>query len=140
MIFKEKPTRELVYLESVTSQNVRRTTNTARVVIQGSPSSRLFQDQNYGRLNLTVCADNLAGREVWVIAGRPGREWFYSRQIPTGTRCTTFYDLDGAGGMLRNTTYTTRVALGSWPERSWGVPCYSATGGQGLCDSLTTPP
>jgi hypothetical protein len=139
MIFKEKPGVELVYNDKVTSQNTMRL-SPYRFPFTGGPSSYLYQDQNYGRLNLQVCADSISGKEVWVIVSRPGKEWFYSRQIPSGTRCTTFYDLDGAGPLLKNTTYTTRAGLGAWPDQSWGVPCHSATGGYGLCDKLTTPP
>ena len=77
-------------------------------------SSSLYQDKSWGRANLKVCADNLAGNTVNVLFSRPGRTWEYSQKATS--RCVTFWDMDGAGPLNRGTTYTSRVALNQKPE------------------------
>ena len=96
--------------------------------------SRLYMDQNYDRLNLEVCAANLPNNTVYVIVNRPGREWRYS--MKADGRCVTFWDMDGAGPVIPNITYSSRAALNEWPDPNWPIPCAGATGGYGLCDNV----
>lgn len=103
-------------------------------VFSGNPSSSLFFDNNGDRINLEVCANNLPGKSVRVQLSRPGQTYNVVSQQATG-RCVIFWDLDGPGSVLFNTNYTTRAALNQNPNPSWPVPCYTATGGQGLCDT-----
>ncbi len=100
-------------------------------------SSQLYQDQNWGRANLKVCADNLNGNTVNVLFNRDGRSWNYSQKATSN--CVTFYDMDGAGPLNLHTTYYSRAALNQSPNSSWSIPCYSATGGKGLCDQIRRP-
>ena len=100
----------------------------------GNASSRLFFDSNGNRINLTVCADNLPGQTVSAQLSRPGRTFAVVSQRASA-RCVTFWDMDGAGPTFVNTPYTTRAALNQNPNAGWPVPCNSATGGQGLCDT-----
>lgn len=99
-------------------------------------TSRLYQDQNWNRVNLTICADNLAGNTVYVDFRRSGKEFTVPPKIAT-SRCVTFYDMDGAGPM-NHTTYFSRAALNQKPDTGWPAPgCASVTGKKGLCDSIT---
>jgi hypothetical protein len=100
-------------------------------------SSYLWQDQNWGRANLRVCADNLNGNVINVHFSRSGRVWQYSQRATSN--CVTFWDMDGAGALLTQTTYYSRVALNQQPSAAWPIPCAGATGGQGLCDLLRRP-
>ncbi len=101
--------------------------------------SRLWQDQNWGRANLKVCADNLAGKTVYLDFRREGKVFTIPPQKATST-CVTFWDIDGAGPLNRNTIYFSRMALNQKPNLDWQAPgCSSSTGGQGLCDSLKRP-
>jgi len=99
--------------------------------------STLYQDQSWGRANLKICADNLPGNTVYVLFSRSGKIWEYS-QAATST-CVTFWDMDGAGSMLRYTTYSSRAALNQKPNPAWAIPCAGPSGGQGLCDNLYRP-
>lgn len=103
----------------------------------GGPSSRLFIDQNGERINLEVCADNVPGQTVYARLSRPGSLFNVVSQVANG-RCVTFWNLDGDGSLLDNTPYTTRAALNQPPNDSWSVPCFHATGGRGLCDTVST--
>lgn len=98
--------------------------------------SRLFFDRGGDRINLEVCANNIRGQNVTVRMTRPGRD-FGNVTRRASSRCLTFYDLDGAGPVFRNTTYTTRAALNRAPSTSWPVPCARATNLAGLCDRAT---
>ena len=102
----------------------------------GNPSSRLYFDQNGERINLEVCADNLPGQRVYARLTRPGRVFDVVSKVANG-RCTTFFNMDGPGPVFNNTLYTTKAALNTPPNDNWPVPCYSATGGRGLCDSAS---
>ncbi len=108
----------------------------APIVFSGGVSSRLFFDQNGERINLEICANNLPGQTVYARLSRPGNVWSAVTQQATD-RCVTFWDMDGAGATFTNTTYTTRAALNQPPNDNWPVPCFNATGGQGLCDSAS---
>ncbi|MEA5077273.1 MAG: M23 family metallopeptidase [Anaerolineaceae bacterium] len=100
-------------------------------------TSNLYQDQSWGRANLKICASNLTNQTVYVYFYRKGRSWEYSKKA-TST-CVTFYDLDGTGSLISQTTYYSLAALNQKPNTSWQVPCYASTGHQGLCDKLTRP-
>lgn len=100
----------------------------------GNPSSSLFIDQNGERANLTVCADNIVNKTVYVIFWRAGSEWSY--HDVASSRCITFWDMDGAGPLFANTNYFSVAALGALPDKNWPIPCYEATGGYGLCDTV----
>jgi len=128
--------RELNYQDWVISQNGGSIIQIPLPVFQNG-SSRLWQDQNWGRANLRVCADNLPGNTVNVLFNRQGREWRYSKVATS--RCIEFYDLDGAGPLNGRTTYFSRAALNQQPNPGWPIPCAGATGGQGLCDSISRP-
>lgn len=104
------------------------------IVFSGNPSSRLFFDNNGERINLEVCANNLSGQTVRAQLSRPGHTYNIVSQQATN-RCVIFWDMDGPGTVLFNTNYTTRAALNQNPNPNWPVPCYTATGGQGLCDT-----
>lgn len=100
-------------------------------------TSRLFLDRGGDRINLEVCADMLPGQDVTVrMMTRPGRD-FGNVTRRASSRCYTFWDLDGAGPVLRGTTYTTKAALNQAPSTPWPVPCGQATGARGLCDRAT---
>lgn len=103
-------------------------------VFSGNPSSRLFFDNNGDRINLEVCADSILGQSVRVQLSHPGQTYNVVSQQAT-SRCITFWDMDGPGSVLLNTDYTSRAALNQNPNPSWPVPCHTATGGQGLCDT-----
>ena len=107
------------------------------VIVFAGGSSSLWQDQNWGRANLKVCASNLPGNTVYVRFFRAGREWNYS-QFATST-CVTFWDLDGAGPLNGRTTYYSQAALNQKPNASWPIPCAGPSGGQGLCDKIYRP-
>jgi len=109
--------------------------NNVNMFVNGS--SMLYQDQNWGRANLKICASNLTNQVVYVYFYRVGRSWEYSKKA-TST-CVTFYDLDGAGPLNSRTTYKSLAALNQKPNTSWPIPCYVATGSKGLCDKITTP-
>jgi hypothetical protein len=101
--------------------------------------SKPWQDQNWGRLNLTVSANNLNGQNICVHTWRAGRDFGITCKRATASSIT-FYDLDGAGPMNSRTTYYTQVAMNQNPKSSWPAPnCAAATGGQGLCDALYRP-
>ena len=100
-------------------------------------TSSLTQDQNWGRANLTGCANNLPGYTVNVLFSRIGKNWTYSQKATT--YCVTFWDMDGAGLLNRATIYYSRAALNQAPSASWPIPCAGVTGGQGLCDALKVP-
>jgi len=100
--------------------------------------SSLYQDQSWGRANLKICADNLAGQMVYVDFRRDGRVFTIQPQRAT-SNCIVFYDLDGSGPMNKATTYYSRAALNQSPQSTWPIPCAAATGGQGLCDALRRP-
>jgi murein DD-endopeptidase MepM/ murein hydrolase activator NlpD len=100
----------------------------------GNPYSRLYIDQNGNRANLTVCADNLKGKEVYYQFWRDGRSW-NNHQTAT-SRCITFWDIDGAGPVLKNTLYYSRASIGAPPSNDWGIPCFEASGGYGLCNKV----
>lgn len=106
--------------------------------IFNSGSSNLWQDQNWGRANLKVCANNLQGNTVYVIFNREGREWKYSQKAEAN--CVIFWDMDGGGPLNQSTTYYSRAALNQWPSTNWPAPgCAGPTQGQGLCDSIRRP-
>ena len=105
-------------------------TVTQNVVFQNGVS-QLWQDQNWGRANLKVCANNLAGNTVYVYFNRNGRSWTYNQRATNN--CVIFWDMDGAGPLNRSTTYYSRAALNQQPNPSWPIPCAGPTGGQGLC-------
>ncbi len=98
-------------------------------------SSRLYFDQNGDHINLEVCADNLPGQIVFARLSRSGRSFDMLFQRAS-SRCVMFLDMDGDGPTLANTTYTTKAALNQLPGDGWPIPCYEATSGQGLCDSI----
>ncbi len=101
--------------------------------------SSLWQDQNWGRLNLTITASNLNGQNICVRRWRSGRDFgTFCQQATSNT--ITFYDLDLAGPMNSNTTYYSQAAMNQNPNPSWPAPgCAGPTGGQGLCDALFRP-
>jgi murein DD-endopeptidase MepM/ murein hydrolase activator NlpD len=101
-------------------------------------TSLLYQDQNWGRANLRVCADNLNGQTVYVDFRRDGRVFTIAPQKAT-SNCITFWDMDGAGSMNKATTYYSRAALNQQPNTGWPIPCAGPSGGQGLCDALRRP-
>lgn len=105
------------------------------VLLNGTSS--LYQDQNWGRANLKICASNLANQTVYVYFYRKDRSWQYSKKATSN--CVTFYDLDGTGPLNSKTTYYSLAAMNQKPKISWPIPCYVATGKQGLCDKITTP-
>ena len=101
-------------------------------------SSRLWQDQNWGRANLTVCAANLIGQIVQVVFFRDGKTWTYSQTA--GSTCMTFWDMDGAGPLFRGITYFSKAALNQAPNMAWpNYGCYDGSGHQGLCDAMRQP-
>lgn len=104
----------------------------------GNPVSRLYFDQNNERLNLEVCADNLPGQTVYAQVAQPNKITVPIALQANG-RCVTFYNLDGPGPVQANTPYATRVALNGPPNAEWPVPCFDATGGRGLCDTVMAP-
>ncbi len=133
---KSHLSRMIVFLLIITSifgiaSQAQASNTNGRIVFQNA-RSRLYV--NGEDLNLEVCASNLAGKRVYVHVSRPGKVWTYN-QVASGN-CLTFVNLEGAGPLLANTTYTTRLGLGTAPDANWPVPCWSATGGYGLCDSL----
>ncbi len=99
--------------------------------------STIWQDQNWGRINLTVCANNLKGNTVNVLFGRAGKPDFGVPPQTATSNCVTFWNMDGSGPALRNTTYYSRAALNQKPDPNWPIPCAVATGGQGLCDKIS---
>ena len=99
--------------------------------------STLSQDQNWGRANLRVCADNLAGNTIYVNFSRDGREWEYNQNA--SSNCVTFEDMDGAGPLNGGTTYYSRVSMCQKPDPTWPIPCAGFSSGRGLCDSITVP-
>src|SRR6185436_20069634 len=120
------------YKDAVTSQNTRydnQPSSSPRIRFVGNPVSTLWFDQNYNRINLKVCADNLPGKTVYVIAQGPAQGWGGEQQA-TG-RCIT---MSGPSTALGN--YKTWAGLNDWPDTNWPIPCYSATGGYGLCDKI----
>jgi ribosomal protein L7/L12 len=108
------------------------------VPFTGNASLRMYFDQGLARLNAEVCADNLPGKAVTIIAARAGREWTPMALMAT-ERCVTFEDLDGAGDVLEDKTYKVWATLQAEPEMQWPVPCYAATNGLGLCAQAQYP-
>jgi len=106
-------------------------------VFDGNVQSRLFVDRGGERINLEVCADTLPGQSVSAQLSRSGKTWDVLTQRAAG-RCVTFWDMDGAGPLLSGRTYRSRAALNQSPDPGWPVPCFNASGKQGLCDEITT--
>ncbi len=112
-----------------------------RVPIGSGPSSVLYLDDANGDghkddLFLRACGSNVASNRRYVLLSYPGGSRLLSREADGGS-CVVFSDLEGAGPVTPGTTYETRFSLGSSPDPSWPIPCYSATGGYGLCDRLS---
>lgn len=101
--------------------------------------SKLWQDGNYNRANLTITAKNLNGQRICVHFWRPGRDFGITCQVAT-SNSITFWDLDLKGPMNRKTTYYSQAAMNQDPISSWPAPnCAGPTGGQGLCDKIYRP-
>jgi len=124
--------RELIYGNYLTSAN-----GGGGVYVFNGGVSSLYQDQNWGRANLRVCANNLNNQVVYVRFFRPGREWKYNQRATSN--CVTFLDMDGAGPLNGNTTYYSQAALNQEPNPNWPIPCAGPSGGQGLCDAIRRP-
>lgn len=96
-------------------------------------------------VRLTVCADNLPGRPIYVTLyrgqynGNPSKLWKPNPVIAgSGQRCMTFGNLDGAydtfPGVIYYTVASTRpISDGDGQARR--TSCYTATGGYQLCDA-----
>lgn len=109
----------------------------SNVVFDGG-SSKLWQDKNWGRANLTITAKNLNGQNICVHFWRAGRDFGITCRKATSNQIT-FYDLDGSGPMNR-TTYYSQTAINQNPKPEWPAPnCAGPTQGQGLCDKITRP-
>jgi murein DD-endopeptidase MepM/ murein hydrolase activator NlpD len=131
MIFDEAGGRELNYRDTLTSSQ-----GGVPIVFKNGASS-LWQDQSWGRANLKICADNLAGQMVYVRFFQRGKSLDYGQRAYS--TCVTFWDMDGAGTLSPSTTWYTQAALNQKPNPYWSFPCAWPTGGQGLCDSLRRP-
>ena len=108
-------------------------------VVFNNGVSRLWQDGNYNRANLTITANNLNGQNICVHFWRSGRDFGVVCKRAT-SNSITFYDLDGAGPMNGRTTYYSQAAMNQNPNYSWPAPgCAGPTGGQGLCDKIYRP-
>jgi hypothetical protein len=92
-------------------------------------------------LDLTITASNLAGKRVylqmWRAAayGYPERTWNLSTTASSNT--LAFRDIDGSGDTFTGVSYYTVASLNPIPAntaKQRRTACYSATGGQQLCD------
>lgn len=108
----------------------------------GSVSSSLNITQTQARLD--VCANNLPGRPVFATlyrgpaAGTGERLWRFTVNAPSGQRCITFVDMDGAGDTLAGVTYYTVASLrpiSDTDAKARRNGCFSATGGYQMCDA-----
>lgn len=114
----------------------------APTTFTGSPSSRLYVNPQGAatggpEMDLEVCADNLVGNIVYVQLSRPDKIFTSHSHVFT-ERCFTFANINDSEALLNITPYTSRAALNQLPNQGWPVPCYGATGGRGLCDTITT--
>ena len=119
------------YLNAIPSSSV-------PIQFQGNPSSRLFLSDNGKSLNLEVCADNLPGQTIYTRLSRPGKMYEILSTNPT-ERCLTFWGLTNNffnEEIINGVAYTVKTSLNQPPNDGWTVPCYSATGGRGLCDTI----
>jgi hypothetical protein len=105
----------------------------------GGPSSSL--KDNNGSADLTVCADNIVNRTVYVNFRRPDpkttwKVWTFNKKATS--RCVTFKDMDGSGPLNGGTLYESRAALDQQPSTDWSnTSCYAGNSKQqGLCDTV----
>jgi murein DD-endopeptidase MepM/ murein hydrolase activator NlpD len=103
-----------------------------KLQFEGNVSSRLFFDNGSDRINLEVCADNLAGNVVYSKLWRSERWWEYT--TAASGRCVTVWDMDGAGGVFTDRPYRAWASLNSAPDTNWPVNCYYGISNRyGLC-------
>ncbi|MDZ8065803.1 MAG: M23 family metallopeptidase [Nostoc sp. DedQUE08] len=138
MFFDEMPTRELQYPEFITSQN---RISSSSIPFASPVSSRLSMSSS--TVDLTVNAANLPGKTVYVqmwrstAYGYAPKEWNFSK-VASGTSIT-FNDLDGPGNTFAGVSYYTIASLKPIPAGEAAkqrTSCFSATGGQYLCDTV----
>ena len=112
---------------------------TDKIFSNGSSSLTITQSA----VNLTVCADNLSGQTVYAtlyrnaVGSEPAKTW--SLQRTASSNCTTFSDMDGTGDTYANVTYYTVASLNpisASDAADQRTACYSATGGEQLCDAI----
>jgi hypothetical protein len=99
---------------------------------------------NKDEVNLQVCANNLAGKTVFVQMWRATSgghaESVWNVSMVAGSNCVNFINLDGAGPVLPNVTYYTVASLNpiaAGQAKLQRTACYTATGGKQLCDALS---
>ncbi len=94
-------------------------------------------------VNLNVCADNLAGKTVYVTMYRdaygsdPAKLW--RAQKSASSTCTSFTDIDGTGDTFPDITYFTVASLNPISDadaKAKRTSCYSSTSGRQLCDAV----
>ena len=112
---------------------------TNKTFSNGSSSLSITQSA----VNLTVCGDNLAGQTVYATLYRNAvgsdLPTLWTRQKTATSTCTTFSDMDGAGDTYANVTYYTVASLNPISDSDamdQRTACYSATGGEQLCDAI----
>lgn len=98
---------------------------------------------NSTAVNLSLGASNLRNQRVYVQMwrpahnGYPAREWNYNKVA--GDASITFSDLDGPGNVFTGVDYYTVASLtpiSSGQAALRRTSCFSATGGQQLCDRI----
>jgi hypothetical protein len=138
MRFVEKPDRELVYPDRVTSQNSASSGSTNLFVNGGSTPAISLSAINY-----TIRASNLAGKTVYVqmwrnaAYGYAAKEWNFNKLASSSS--VVFSDLDGAGNTFAAVDYYLVASLNPIPSGTAArqrTSCYAATGAQQLCDKV----
>lgn len=109
-----------------------------RIPFSSNANAKLFFDQGDQRANLQVCADNIAGKSLFVKFWREGR-WFTPRSEVAQGNCHTFWDLDEAGAVLKDRPYRAWVSIGNWPDTNWQAGCFASSGQEGLCPQAQFP-
>jgi len=109
-----------------------------RIPFGSNAHARQFFDQGNNRLNLEVCADNLAGNTLYVKSWR-NAGFLPDKSAKADSNCYTFWDLDGAGPAFTDVPYRTWVSMGNSPDANWGFPCLDATGREGMCTQAQYP-
>lgn len=94
-------------------------------------------------INYTIRANNLSGKKVYVqmwrnsANGNPPKEW--NINLTANSNSITFSDIDGAGNTFAGVDYYLVASLNpisSGEAAKQRTSCYSATGGQQLCDKV----
>jgi hypothetical protein len=138
MRFVEKPERELLYGDWVTSKNTTSSGSTLSFVNGGS-----FPTISISTINNTISASNLAGKIVYLqmwrnsAYGYPPKEWNFSKTASSNS--VTFSDIDGAGNTFAAVDYYLVASLNPIPSGTAArqrTACRDATGGRELCDKV----